>query len=123
MPFVVKKEIPIKFKFTGTRGGTELGIRLDNTLTDLSQADWGQSMGAVHLAGNLTLNYVKVRCVADVDVAALEESGFFGNPTKECSLLDCRRFKTKRTLPKAHKQSGPCGFPAPYSTRFALTST
>lgn len=62
-------------KFTDTRGGTELGVRLDNALTDLSQADWGQSTGTVHLAGNLTLNYVKVRCVADVDVTALEGKG------------------------------------------------
>ncbi len=62
-------------KFTDTRGGTELGVRLDNALTDLSQANWEQSTGSVHLAGNLTLNYVKVRCVADVDVAALEGKG------------------------------------------------
>ncbi len=62
-------------KFTDTRGGTELGVRLDNALTDLSQADWEQSTGTIHLAGNLTLNYVKIRCVADVDVAALEGKG------------------------------------------------
>ncbi len=62
-------------KFTDTRGGTELGVRLDNALTDLRQADWGQSAGVVHLAGNLTLNYVKVRCVVDVDIATLEGKG------------------------------------------------
>ena len=61
--------------FTDTRGGTELGIRLDDALTDLGNADFEQGSGTVHLAGNLTLNYVKVRCVADVDLATLEGKG------------------------------------------------
>lgn len=62
-------------KFTDTRGGTELGIRLDREATDLSRADFGQPAGTVCLAGNLTLNYVKVRCVADVDLASHEGTG------------------------------------------------
>ena len=62
-------------KFTDTRGGTELGFRLDNAATDLSQADFSQATGRVHVVGNLTLNYVKVRGVADVDVATLEGKG------------------------------------------------
>ena len=62
-------------KFTDTRGGTELGVRLDNTLTNVSGGDFAQSTGTVHLAGNLTLNYVKVRCVADVDLATMEGKG------------------------------------------------
>jgi len=65
----------VLIKFTDTRGGTELGVRLDDTLTDLSGADFDQATGTVHLAGNLTLNYVKVRCVADVDLATLEGKG------------------------------------------------
>ena len=62
-------------KFTDTRGGTELGFRLDNALTNLGNADFGQPSGVVHLAGNLTLNYVKVRGIADVDVATFEGKG------------------------------------------------
>ncbi len=65
----------VLIKFTDTRGGTELGVRLDNAITDLSRADFGQSKGAAHLAGNLTLNYVKVRCVADIDLATLTGEG------------------------------------------------
>jgi hypothetical protein len=61
--------------FTDTRGGTELGVRLDQTHTDLSGADFEQGTGTVHLAGDLTLNYVKVRCVADVDIATLKGKG------------------------------------------------
>ncbi len=61
--------------FTDTRGGTELGVRLDEGLTDLSGADFEQGAGTVHLAGNLVLNYVKVRCVADIDLATLAGQG------------------------------------------------
>ena len=61
--------------FTDTRGGTELGVRLDDALTDLSGGDCDRATGSVHLAGNLTLNYVKVRCVADIDLATLEGKG------------------------------------------------
>ena len=65
----------VLIKFTDTRGGTELGTRLDTALTNLSGADFGRATGTAHLAGNLTLNYVKVRCVADVDVATREGKG------------------------------------------------
>lgn len=61
--------------FTDTRGGTELGVRIDDALTDLSGADYEQVAGSVYLAGNLTLNYVKVRCVVDIDLATLRGKG------------------------------------------------
>ena len=61
--------------FTDTRGGTELGVRLDPETLDVSRADFDKGSGAVHLEGNLTLNYVKVRCIADVDVATLQGTG------------------------------------------------
>ena len=62
-------------KFTDTRGGTELGFRLDNVATNLRQADFSQATGRVHLVGGLTLNYVKVHGVADVDLATLAGQG------------------------------------------------
>jgi len=65
----------VHIKFTDTRGGTELGIRLDESTTDLSKADFEQAVGSVHLEGNLTLNYVKVRCIADVNLATLDGKG------------------------------------------------
>ena len=65
----------VLLKFTDTRGGTELGVRLDNAAINLSGANFGQSTGTVHLAGNLTLNYVQVRQVADVDLATLGGTG------------------------------------------------
>ena len=65
----------VHVKFTETRGGTELGFRLDHEHSDLSQAGWEQRSGKIRLAGNLSLDYVKVRCVADLDVATLEGTG------------------------------------------------
>ena len=62
-------------KFTGTRGGTDLGVRVDKAAVDLSKADFAQATGVAHVEGTLTLNYVKVRCVADIDVATLEGKG------------------------------------------------
>ena len=62
-------------KFTKTRGGTELGLRLNHDACDFSRADFDQASGAVHLEGSLTLDYVKVICIADIDLATLEGKG------------------------------------------------
>jgi uncharacterized protein YbdZ (MbtH family) len=65
----------IFIKFTETRGGTELGVRLDQDATDISQADFENQVGAAHLQGELTLNYVKVRCIADINLQTLKGEG------------------------------------------------
>jgi hypothetical protein len=62
-------------KFTDTRGGTDLGVRVDKLATNLSKADFDQHVGVVHVEGTLTLNYVKVRCIADIDLGTLSGTG------------------------------------------------
>jgi hypothetical protein len=62
-------------KFTGTRGGTDLGVRVEKSATDVSQAFFEQATGVVHVEGTLTLNYVKVRCVADINLETLNGTG------------------------------------------------
>jgi hypothetical protein len=62
-------------KFTETRGGTDLGIRLDRDASDLSAADFDQGKGTVHVEGTLILNDDPVRCIADVDLATLKGTG------------------------------------------------
>ncbi len=62
-------------KFTETRGGTDIGVRIDKQATDLSQANFDQGSGYVHLEGTLTLNYVKVRCIAEINLATLQGTG------------------------------------------------
>jgi hypothetical protein len=61
-------------KFTDTRGGTDLGVRVDKSATQIRQSDIEQG-GIVHVEGNLTLNYVKVRCIANIDLATLKGTG------------------------------------------------
>jgi uncharacterized protein YbdZ (MbtH family) len=65
----------VHIKFTQTKGGTELGFRLDRSASDFSAADFENGVGTVHVEGNLTLDYVKVKCVADIDLSMLEGKG------------------------------------------------
>jgi uncharacterized protein YbdZ (MbtH family) len=65
----------VHIKFTDTKGGTELGVRLDPDAVDLSKADFEAGQGTAHLEGTLTLNYIPVRCVADIDLASLQGQG------------------------------------------------
>jgi hypothetical protein len=65
----------VHVKFTNTQGGTELGIRLDSSATDLSQANFEQQTGKAHLVGTLTLNYVPVKCVAAIELETLTGTG------------------------------------------------
>lgn len=65
----------LNIKFTDTRGGTELGVRLDRDATDVSQADFDNRRGTLHLEGGLTLDFVSVRCVADVNLNTLIGTG------------------------------------------------
>lgn len=62
-------------KFTDTKGGTDLGVRVDKSASDTTKANFEQGIGTVHVEGTLTLNYVKVRCVADIDLAELKGTG------------------------------------------------
>jgi len=65
----------VHIKFMQTKGGTELGIRLDPSTSDFTNADFEKETGTAHLEGSLTLDYVKVRCIADVDLASLAGFG------------------------------------------------
>jgi uncharacterized protein YbdZ (MbtH family) len=63
----------VNIKFTDTRGGTELGVRLDASATERTGAE--TAGGKVHIAGSLTLNYQPVRLIADVALETLMGSG------------------------------------------------
>lgn len=65
----------LHIKFTDTKGGTELGVRLDKDASDLSKADFEAGKGTAHLEGKLTLNYVPVRCIVDIDLTSLAGQG------------------------------------------------
>lgn len=65
----------VLLKFTETRGGTELGIPLDLPACKLEGADFDNAQGKIHLEGDLKLDYVPVRMVADLDLSTLEGEG------------------------------------------------
>ncbi len=62
-------------KFTETRGGTELGVPLDKSRSDLTQANFEAETGKVRVCGELTLDYVPVRVVADIELPAMRWQG------------------------------------------------
>lgn len=61
-------------KFTDTRGGTELSVRLDQSLSELN-ADFETGAGRVKLVGSLTLDKQKVQCVAEIDLRSFTGKG------------------------------------------------
>ena len=65
----------VRVKFTETRGGTELGFKVDNDASDLSGANFEEGSGKVRLVGGLTLDYTKVRCIAEINLQTLEGLG------------------------------------------------
>ena len=65
----------VLIKFTGTRGGTELGVKVDPAASDVSRADFARAEGTVTVVGSLTLDYVDVRCVAAIDLKTLAGTG------------------------------------------------
>jgi uncharacterized protein YbdZ (MbtH family) len=69
----------IHIKFTGTKGGTELGVRLERDTCDFSKADFEHGIGEVHIEGGLILDYVNVKCIADLDLKTLRGKGHLIN--------------------------------------------
>lgn len=65
----------VHIRFPETRGGTELGVRLDRAASDVTDADFANGTGRARLVGGLTLDFTPVRCVAEVDLATLAGSG------------------------------------------------
>ncbi len=64
--------VHVMFKNTGT----ELGMELIRQFCNFSNCDFNQAKGEVTLAGVFILNYDKVKCIARVDIATCEGTGF-----------------------------------------------
>ena len=65
----------VLIKFTQTNGGTELGVPLDKSRSDLTGADFAAQTGTARICGELTLDYVPVRVVADIELPSLRGQG------------------------------------------------
>jgi hypothetical protein len=65
----------VHIRFTNTLGGTELGVQLNRELSDLKAAESSERSGHVKIVGDLTLDYVPVRCIADIVLPSLQGTG------------------------------------------------
>lgn len=65
----------VHIKFTATRGGTELGVPLDIDESNWGTGDFDGGKGRIKLCGRLKLNYVPVKCVAEIDLSTLSGTG------------------------------------------------
>jgi uncharacterized protein YbdZ (MbtH family) len=65
----------VRVKFTETQGGTELGFKVDKDASELGNADFEAGTGKVRVVGGLTLDYTKVRCIAEIDLERLAGVG------------------------------------------------
>ena len=76
---IKKRLLDLKYvflKFTDTNGGTELGIHIDETLTSIKNSDFENGLGEIHIVGICSLNYQRIRCTADVNLATKEGIGY-----------------------------------------------
>ncbi len=65
----------VHVNFSGTRGGTRLGVRMDPGHGGTSRADWQSGHGHLDIVGRLVLDDVPVLCRARIDVPALRGTG------------------------------------------------
>jgi hypothetical protein len=65
----------VLIKFTGTHGGTDLGMWIDINSTDLKHAHFDRHTGIAHVEGTLILNNINLRCIADIELATLQGTG------------------------------------------------
>lgn len=64
----------VRVKFTETKGGTELGFRLDPSAADLNKTNLDEE-AVVTVSGTLKLDYVPVRCIAKVELKTMTGLG------------------------------------------------
>ena len=61
-------------KFTETKGGTELGISIDKSKTNINEIDL--ETGLLHIEGTTNLNYNDVRLIADINMKSKSGEGY-----------------------------------------------
>ena len=52
-----------------------MGVPIDGERTDLTEADFEEGSGSITIAGELSLDFVPVRCVANIDLSSLKGQG------------------------------------------------
>lgn len=65
----------VLLKFTDTKGGTELGGRIDKSRSVFDGADFAAGTGTIQLVTTLVLNYNEVELLGEIDLATLQGQG------------------------------------------------
>ena len=65
----------VRIKFTETKGGTELGVRVNKEQCNFEGANFELATGRATVVGDLSLDYTRVRCIADIDLQTLAGQG------------------------------------------------
>lgn len=68
---IERNYVHVMFKKTGT----ELGVKLDRRHCKIENGDFVGAKGRILLVGGLTLNYEKVKCIAEIDLSNCEGTG------------------------------------------------
>jgi hypothetical protein len=63
-------------RFPNTRGGTELGVKVDPTTSLWKNVDFPSASGDVLITGTLTLDYIKVRFQGNIDISMMKGTGY-----------------------------------------------
>lgn len=61
------KDHYIHIKFPDTQGETELGLSIDQELSNISEFLNDPDQGTLHIAGRTTLDYKPILCLAEID--------------------------------------------------------
>jgi len=65
----------VQIEFINTKGGTTLGFSLDDSASDIKKLDSNEDDYEIVLSGVLTLNFQKVRCIANINVKTFAGKG------------------------------------------------
>ena len=65
----------MNIRFTDTCGGCEVGFNIDKEFSVFKDADFDAESGAVRLVGSLVLNFIPVRCIAEIQLSTLTGTG------------------------------------------------
>ena len=65
----------LHLRFTGTRGGTEIGVSIDQDCSDFRLADLDRGGGRFTVVGELALDGARVRCSAEIQLPEMTGVG------------------------------------------------
>ena len=76
----------LRVKFTDTNPGTELGMQLNKDACNFEEANFEKGTGSIHVVGDSSLDFTRVRCVADINLDSLAGHGHLEKAEAEAAV-------------------------------------